>query len=307
MSKKSITELHSIAKDALAIVEQIKNGKFSLSESEILRLKHMQSYFDTLKESAELQYLWENATAGASSAGSIATVVGGGSSKPIKRMDEYTNEPKMTPVDEKGKPLKKTNDAKLKKVKVKEDLGVIEPVTNDETTALNNLKSLTGSQYSGTQVGNAINKAKSGATLTTTDQKVLQPILNTVGNIVDDPNSANQFRSTAGRAGAINVAKTNAMKQQQQKAQQTQQQNQQQQTNNPTNSNNPVNQGNIGANQNSLGSNNSIGTQFQSSLPKSNAYNAESKSPKGKRISETNKSSLMKQYLNFKGTNNGNK
>lgn len=291
MSKKSITELHSIAKDAMAVVEQIKHGKFTLTEAEVARLSQIKEYIDTLKESAELQYLWENATAGASSAGSIATVVGGGPSRPIKRMDEYTNEPKMTPVDEKGRAIKKTNDAKLKRVKVKEDMGVIEPVSNDETTAINNLKGVTGSQYSGTQVGNALNKAQSGATLTTTDQKVLQPILNTVGNIVDDPNSANQFRSTASRAGAINTAKVNAQKQQ------VAQQQKQQQATNPTNPNNPNTQSTVANQPNSLGSQSNIGNKFQMQ-PKPNT---ESKSPRGKRISESKKSSLMDQYLNFKG------
>lgn len=281
MSKKSITELHSIAKDALAIVEQIKTGKFNLSESEIIRLRNLQSYLDTMRESAELQQLWENATAGASSAGSIATVVGGGSSKPIRRMDEYATNPNLSPVGKDGKPMKKS--------KVKEDLGVIEPVSNDETTSLNNLKSVTGSQYSGTQVANALNKAKSGATLTTTDQKVLQPVLNTVGNVVNDPNSSNQFRSTATRAGAINVAKTNAIKQQQQAAGATNQQN-----TNPANQNNPA----ANQNQNQAGQQNIAGTPNKQPLPQSNAFSAESKSPKGKKINET---SLMKDYLTFKG------
>jgi hypothetical protein len=290
MSKKSITELHSIAKDAMAVVEQIKNGKFSLTEAEVVRLSQIKSYIDTLKESAELQHLWENATAGASSAGSIATVVSGGPSKPIKRMDEYSTNPKLTPVDKSGKPMKKS--------KVKEDAGVIEPVSNDETTAINNLKGVTGSQYTGTQVGNALNKAQSGATLTTTDQKVLQPILSTVGNVVDDPNSANQFRSTAQRASAINMAKVNAQKQQQAQQQKNQQ------AANPTNPNNPTTSSTLSSNPNSLGAQNNIGTTFKAGggaqNPAQQQSNLESKSPKGKRISET-KSSLMNQYLNFKG------
>jgi hypothetical protein len=293
MSKKSITELHSIAKDAMAVVEQIKNGKFTLTEAEVARLSQIKSYIDTLKESAELQHLWENATAGASSAGSIATVVSGGPSKPIKRMDEYSTNPKMIPVDKNGKQMKKS--------KVKEDMGVIEPVTNDETTAINNLKGVTGSTFSGTQVGNALNKAQAGATLTTTDQKVLQPILNTMGNVVDDPNSANQFRSTAQRAGAINMAKVNAQKQQQ-----MQQQQKNQQAANPTNPNNPTTSSTLSANPNSLGAQNNIGTQFKAGGNGQNLAqqqtNLESKTPKGKRVSE---SSLMNQYLNFKGSSNG--
>ena len=418
MSKKSITELHSIAKDAMAVVEQIKNGKFTLTEAEVARLSQIKSYIDTLKESAELQHLWENATAGASSAGSIATVVSGGPSKPIKRMDEYSTNPKMTPVGKDGKPMKKSkvkedwkstakkaavgagvvgalgagvvagnmddsnsilingtkyehvddiggnipferytkvvqlnngkyallwkegagslkqhpgsnqllftwcdkqgrplpddqnsNDYSMKhqmpsyKIKyvVKEDMGVIEPVTNDETTAINNLKGVTGSKFSGTQVGNALNKAQSGATLTTTDQKVLQPILNTVGNVVDDPNSANQFRSTAQRAGAINMAKVNAQKQQV-----VQQQQKNQQAANPTNPNNPTTSSTLSANPNSLGAQNNIGTQFKAGGNGQNLAqqqtNLESKAPKGKRVSE---SSLMNQYLNFKGSSNG--
>lgn len=220
MTKKSISDLYSIAKDAIALVEYIKSNKLMLQDSSSKRLKEISEYIEKIKESADIQNIWENASGGATSAGSFASVIVGGPGKPIKRMDEYTNEPKLTAVDEKGRPIKKTNDAKLKKVNVKEDVGQINPVSPDEETALNNLRTVTKGKYTGTQVGSAINKAAGGGTLNQYDQKILDPIMQNLDTILQDPNSANQLKSAAQRATGVATAKNAATAQQQKQQQQ---------------------------------------------------------------------------------------
>lgn len=321
MSKKTVTELYNIAKDALSIIEYITNNQYVIEDNSSKRLESITGYLNKMKEAAEMQKLWENASAGATSSGAIASVAGNFAAQPIRRMDEYGKTGKkvgMKKVDKHGQPIKenvkegsglkaaglalgtvaamgagvvgqhydddnsivingqqyehvediggnipfkqytkiiklgnkfvltwsdnagslrgprtkqkfftwcdkqgnplpraqnKNGNYSQKGYKIQEDVGTIGPVTPDEETNLNNIKNTIGSKYSGTQIGAAINKASSGAQLTSTDQKVLSPLIQGLDNVMQDSNSANQFKSTVSRAGGVAAGKAAVDKQ----------------------------------------------------------------------------------------------
>lgn len=251
MSKKTLPTLNSIAKDALALSKIIAENKIALQDSSIQRLEEISEYMEKIKTMLDHKIVMENASAGATSAGSFAAVVTGGGNKPIKRMDEYTNEPNLSYVDAKGRPIagKKGNKAKKFAHKINEDTGMITPVTPGEETAIDNLRTVTKGKYTGAQVGSAINKAASGANLNTYDQKILSPIISNLDTILQDPNSANQLKSAASRATQVATAKTAAVNQQKQKQNQTNQQQNLQQTTGKVTTTSPTAGGtNIGTN-----------------------------------------------------------